>query len=159
MMLASILSLLGCNPSTPAPAKAGVSEALQYPVLLIGQASLDVRDDEAALISIRGASSLNLVERVVLDSRGDLFRVTKAEPVAGQPSPLWSMGTQSRDFAVTLAKLRRPAWEDVQQLVLEQVTAPNGVWNQSEQAVARVKSFGSVAELIEASRESWSWAR
>lgn len=159
MMLASILSLLGCNPSSPAPEKAGVSLPLAYPVLLIGQGSLDVRDDKAALISIRGASSLNLVERVILDSRGDIFRVTRAEPVKGQPSPLWSMGTQSRDFAVTLAKMRRPTWPDVQQLVLEQVTSPTGVWNQSEQAVARVKALGTVTELIEAARESWNWAR
>jgi hypothetical protein len=37
-----------------------LSAALTYPVLLIGQSSLDVRDADAALTSIPGASSLNL---------------------------------------------------------------------------------------------------
>jgi hypothetical protein len=158
-MLFSLLTLLGCDPQPPMPEKAGVSESLRYPVLLIGQASLDVRDDEAALVSIPGASSLNLVERVVLDSNGDLFRVTKADPVKGQPSPLWSMGTQSRNFTVTLAKQPRPSWPEVRRLVLEQVSAPNSTSNGNAQAVARVNAFSGVAELIEASRETWNWGR
>jgi hypothetical protein len=110
------------------PERPGVSETLQYPVLLIGQASLDVRDDEVSLISIPDASSPNLVERVVLDSRGDLYWVTKADPVKGPPSPLWSMGTQSRSFSITLATQTRPSWAELRRLVQEQLCAPSGIW-------------------------------
>ena len=157
-MLFSLLGLLGCEPRTQNPEQAGVSQPLAYPVLLIGQASLDVRDDEQSLISIPGASSLNLVERVVLDSRGDLFHVTRATPVAGQPSPLWSMGTQARNYTVILARQTRPSWAQVQRLVLDQLSAPNSIWVGSTQAAARVKALSGVTELIAASRQSWNWS-
>ena len=158
MMLCSLLGLLGCEPHAGAPEKPGISQALTYPVLLIGQASLDVRDDENALISIPGASSLNLLERVVLDSQGDLFTVTQASVVAGQASPMWSMGTQARVFSVTLVKQKRPSWAHVQRLVLEQVAKPNSIWNDDPQAKAKVQAFTDVAELLAASRTSWGWA-
>src|SRR5262249_50653270 len=100
---------------------------------------------------VRGASSLNLNERVLLDSSGDLFRVTRAELVKGQRSVLWSMGTEDQKFFVTVAKRPRPAFAEVQRLVLEQIADPR--------AQDRVKAFKDVPELIEAARESWNWGR
>jgi hypothetical protein len=136
-----------------------VSAALSYPVLLIGQGSLDVRDSEEQLISITGASSLNLMERVILDSSGRLFSVVRATPEKGS-TPLWrDMGTSPRRFAVTVSEQRKPSWMAVQELLLEQVKAPNSTWKGDPRAVAKVRSLRTVEEAIAASRESWSWMR
>jgi hypothetical protein len=136
-----------------------VSAGLRYPVLLIGQSSLDVRDSEEALTSITGASSLNLNERVILDSDGRLFEVRSAVPVAGQRSPMWDMGTSARRFAVEVSAPRQPSWADVQALVLAEVRSPRSTWKGDERAVKKVQDLTSVATLIEASRESWRWSR
>src|SRR5215472_3760525 len=119
----SAAMLIGCSgdDAAAAPKDAGVSIALRYPVLLIGQSSLDVRDSEQALTSIRGASSLNLNERVILDSDGRLFKVERAVPIAGQRSILWDMGTSSRRFYVELREERRPSWPQIQDLVVAQL--------------------------------------
>ena len=158
-ILLSLLSFLGCKSDAAAPVRAGVSTALAYPVLLIGQSSLDVRDSEAALTAVPGASTLNLNERRLLDSQGRLFKVTKALAVAGQRSILWDMGTNARDFFVEVSAQGRPAWLAIQELVLEQVRSPTSIWRGDERAVARVRALREVGELIEASRESWNWSR
>jgi hypothetical protein len=158
-MLLSLLGLLGCRRSAPPPREAGVSRELRYPVLLVGQAALDVRDSEEALTSITGASSLNLNERAILDSDGRLFAVESAVPVAGQRSPMWDMGTSARRFAVQVSAPRRPSWPEIQDLVLAEVRSPRSTWAGDERAVRKVRSLTSVPTLIEASRESWRWSR
>ena len=95
-------------------------------------------------MSKRSSSSLNLNERRVLDSRGRLYRVKRAEPIAGQRSPMWSMGAESRLYFVELVEQARPSWAQIQKLVLEQ---------------ARVRQLRGVEELIESSRQSWNWSR
>jgi hypothetical protein len=157
--LLSLAMLPGCGGDDPAPKDAGVSVSLRYPVLLIGQSSLDVRDSEQALIAIRGASGLNLVERQILDSDGRLFDVVKSVPIAGQPSPLWSMGTSDRKFRVTLAERRRPTWPQVQALVIAQLRTSGSEEEGVARASERVRATRDVPELIEASRESWRWMR
>jgi hypothetical protein len=132
---------------------------LQYPVLLIGQASLDVRDSEKALTSIRGASSLNLNERVILDSTGRLFTVTRAVPIAGQGSVMWDMGTSARLYAVTVEGKGDVPWRDVQNLVLAEVNKPASAWAGDPRAVRRVKALDDARSLIEACRESGTWTR
>src|SRR5262245_31765888 len=161
-LIAALLSLLSffCgNSNAAAPKQAGVSTALVYPVLLIGQSSLDVRDSEDALVSIPGASSLNLVERLLLDSQGRLFKVTRATVVEGPASIMLDMGTSRRRFFVEVAEQSRPSWPRIQELVLEQVRSRSSVWAGDERAVIRVRALRNVSELIEASRESWNWAR
>jgi hypothetical protein len=143
--LFSLLSLTGCKPRSRLPEAPGVSVKLAYPVLLIGQSSVDVRDSEEALISVTGASSLNLNERIILDSDGRLYKVKHAAPVSGQSSPMWSMGTKSRLFYVEVAEQARPAWAEIQRLVLEQIPG------------APVREFREIKELVEASRASWNW--
>jgi len=157
--LVSLLSIFGCKPNSSVPKQAGVSTSLTYPVLLIGQSSLDVRDSEDALISIPGASSLNLVERVLLDSQGRVFKITRAAVVEGTSSIILDMGTSRRRFFVEVAEQRRPSWLQIQELVLEQVRSGSSVWAGDERAVARVRALRGVGELIEASRESWNWTR
>ena len=158
-MLLSLLSLFGCRSRPSAPTTAGVSAALSYPVLLIGQSALDVRDSAATLTSITGASMLNLNERVILDTQGRLFDVTRAEPIAGQRSIMWDMGTSARRFFVEVKERRRPRWDDIEALVLEQVRSPRSVWAGDARAIERVHQLRDPAALIEASRESWRWAR
>ena len=158
-VLLSLLSLLGCRSRQAAPAEAGVSAPLSYPVLLIGQSSLDVRDSAEALTSIPGASMLNLNERVIVDTRGRLFDVKRAEPVAGQRSIVWDMGTSRRKFYVEVAERTRATWPDIQALVLEQVNSPRGVWRGDERAIQRVRRMKDVPALIEASRASWRWTQ
>ncbi len=128
-------------------------------MLFIGQSSLDGRDSEAALTSTPGASSLNLVERRILDSQGRLFDVTRALPVEGQRSIAWDMGTSARRYFVELSPPRRPAWSGIEALVLEQVRSPTGIWAGDARAVRRVESLRDARALIEASREAWNWAR
>jgi len=156
--LLSLLPLTGCTPKSSAPAP-GVSVPLAYPVLLIGQRSLDVRDSEEELISIRGASSLNLMERVLLDSEGRLFAVARAEPAAGAKPILLDMGTSPRRHAVEIRERPKPSFAEIRSLVLEQVSDPASVWAGDPRAVEKVRSLSSVGELIEACREAWNWMR
>ena len=157
--LLSLLSFFGRKQNAAVPKQASVSTALVYPVLLIGQSSLDVRDSEDALVSVPGASSLNLVERLLPDSQGRLFKVKRATVVEGKQTIMLDMGTIRRRYFVELAEQNRPSWPRIQELVLEQVRSPTSVWSGDERAVDRVRALRSVGELIEASRESWNWAR
>lgn len=158
-VLLALASLLGCKPDAPPPARPGVSIPLSYPVLLIGQSSLDVRDSQEALTSIPGASSLNLVERRILDAEGRLYEVNRALLVEGQRSIVWDMGTSARHYFVEVSSPRRPAWSEIEALVLEQVRSPAGIWAGDDRAVRRVRSLRDAGALIDASRESWNWAR
>lgn len=158
-ILAMASFLPGCGSGKPAPDKPGVTQPLRYPVLLIGQATVDVRDSEVELTTIRGASSVNLVERAILDSDGRLFRVVRAQPIAGERSILWDMGTSPRRFHVEVALDGRPSWSEVQARVVAEVRNPRSIWNGDARAVSRVLACRDAAELIEASRESWNWAR
>jgi hypothetical protein len=157
--LLALVGLPGCGGEDAAPKEGGVSMALRYPVLLIGQSSLDVRDSAEDLYSIPGASTMNLVERSIIDSDGRLFRVVRAVPVAGQRSILWDMGTSRRDSYVEVAAAGRPPWPEIQARVIEQLRSPTSIWAGDERALARVREMRDVPELIAASRESRSWAR
>jgi len=149
---------MGCKASgPPEPTTAGVSMALQYPVLLIGQASLDVRESEQALTSIRGDSSLNLNERVILDSAGRLFTVTRAVPIAGQRSVMWDMGTSARLYALTVEGKGDVRWRDVQNLVLAEVNRPSSTWAGDPRAVRHVQALTDARSLIAACRDTWAW--
>ena len=164
-LLALVVPLVlcgGCRPSAAdrsPPPPPGTNVALTYPVILIGQGSLDVRDSEARLISFSLASGLNPLERVVLDSDGRLFEITSATPEAGSESPWLSMGNKPRRHAVQLREKSKPSWSQVQSLLLQQVRHPQSLWAGDARAVAKVQSLRSVSEAIAACRESYQWAR
>lgn len=162
LSLFSLFSLKGCKPAST-PAKPGVSIELRYPVLLIGQRKFDVRDSEAQLINVPGASSLSLYERILLDSEGRLFEVLSARPEAGSKSILLDMGTGSRRFEVIVKEKKKPSFSQVQELVLAQINAPNSIWSDdpaaADKAVAKIRSLRNVEELIAACREYWNWTR
>lgn len=159
----SLFSLKGCKPAPPPPAVAGVSIELKYPVLLIGQKTFDVRDSEASLINVPGASSLNLIERVILDSDGRLFEVVSARPEAGSKPILLDMGTSPRRFEVVLREKSKPSFETVQELALAAIHAPNSIWSDdpgyTAKAEAAIRSVKSIEELIASCREYWNWIR
>lgn len=161
--LFSLLLLKGCKPAPPPPAVAGVSIGLRYPVLLIGQNTFDVRDSEAELVNVPGASSLNLVERVILDSDGRLFEVVGARVEAGSKPVLLDMGTSRRRHEVVLRELRKPSFEKLQKLILAEVHAPHSYWSDepgyAEKAEAKIRSLRTVEELIAACGEYWNWTR
>lgn len=160
--LLSLLPLKGCKPAPP-PAVAGVSIDLRYPVLLIGQKTFDVRNSEAELINVPGASSLNLIERVILDSDGRLFEVVSARVEAGAKPVLLDMGTSRRRHEVVLRELKKPSFEKVQELALAEIRAPNSYWSDepgyAAKAEARIRSLHNVEELIVACGEYWNWTR
>lgn len=161
--LLSLLPLKGCKPAPPPPAVAGVSIALRYPVLLIGQKTFDVRESEAELINVPGASGLNLIERVILDSDGRLFEVVSARPEAGSKPVLLDMGTSPRRHEVVLRERQRPSFEQLQKLALAEIHAPHSYWSDepgyAAKAEAKIRSLRTVEELIAACGEYWNWTR
>jgi hypothetical protein len=164
-LLAALLSLLplkGCKPPPPPPV-AGVSIALRYPVLLIGQKTFDVRDSDAALIDVPGASSLSLSERVILDSDGRLFEVVSARPEKGSKPFFLDMGTGPRRFEVVLREKKKPTFSKIQELALAQINAPNSIWQDDPEytakANAKIRSLRTVEELIAECGAYWNWIR
>lgn len=157
--LLSLLALKGCKPAPPPPLSVGVSHKLAYPVLLIGQNSLDVRDSEDDLTHIIPSSGMNLLERLILDSDGRLFEVTRAESEPGSKSIWLDWGTGPRRFGIEVGERRKPDLATIRDLLLEQVKAENSIWNGDPKAVAQVESINSVAGAIEACRTSWEWMR
>jgi|SRR5215471_18593717 len=152
--------LTGCSsPAKKVYTEAGTSLPLVYPVLLIGQNTVDVRDDMKTLVSTSLSSSLNFVERKLVDSSGAIFEVKSATPV-GAGKPWWSdMGTSQRSHFLELEKSRSYGFAEVKRLLLEQVESERSVWRGDAKAVARVRGFTNVAEVIDASRRSWEWAQ
>lgn len=134
--LLSLLALKGCKPAPTPPLSVGVSHKLAYPVLLIGQKSLDVRDSD-----------------------GRLFEVTRAESEPGSKSIWLDWGTGPRRFGIEVGERRKPDLATIRDLLLEQVKAENSIWNGDPKAVAQVESINSVAGAIEACRTSWEWMR
>ena len=96
-ILLSLTLLTGCRsakPSAPsAPSSPGTSVKLVYPVVLIGQGSLTVRDDELTLTTTTLASGLNFLERRIVDSTGAVYEI-KSSAAVDPASPWWrDMGT------------------------------------------------------------------
>ena len=161
-LLAALLSLLpfqGCKPAPSEAKEAGVSASLVYPVILIGQSTVDVRDSEEALVSVNGTSSLSLQERVILDSDGRLFTVVRVTEIGKRKPFFIDLGTSTRRFFVEVKERRKPSWDTIIKMVLDQVKSPASVWEGNERAVNRVKSLTTLKDLIAACRETWTWAQ
>ena len=92
-----------------------------------------------------------------LDADGRLFPVTSAEPIAGQGWMILDMGTSDRRLYVEVGAPSRPAWPEIEALVLEQVRSPQSTLAGNERAVQRVHELHDVKTLIEAAREFWNW--
>ncbi len=151
--------LTGCRAAKPvAPVAPGTSLTMAYPVVLIGQGNITVRDDEAALTSTTLASGLNFTECKIADSAGAVYAI-KAAPVVGPSSAWWrDMGTSQQAHFLEVERHPKSSLEDIKLLLLEQIASPQGVWAGNPNAVAKVKAFKNVPRLIFAARESWDWS-
>ena len=152
--------LTGCSsPVKKVYSEPGTSASLNYPVLLVGQNTVDVRDDMKTLVSTSLSSGLNFVERKIVDSSGAIFEVKSATPV-GEEKPWWSdMGTSQRSHFLELHKTKGSGLAEAKRLILEQVQSERSSWRADTKAVARVKSYKTMTELIEACRRSWEWSQ
>src|SRR5215467_10792886 len=98
--------LTGCRTKETIPASPGTSLPLSYPVILIGQNNVDVRDDLTALTSASLAGGMNFVERKIVDSAGSIYEVKKAA-VVGNAKAWWrDMGTSQQRYFLELRNVR-----------------------------------------------------
>ena len=107
---------------------------------------------------INSASSVNLVERLLLDSQGRLFKATSATVVKGLQSIILDVGTSRRRYSFEVAEQYRPSWQQIQELALEQVRSSSSVWAGDARAVAACARCAAL-KLNRTSRESWNWTR
>lgn len=161
IVLAALMSLLtGCSTRSAPPANPGVSLRLSYPVLLVSDRNLAVKDDEASLTTTNGASGLNFLEYQIIDSDGKRCSVKKVTDF-GKRSALLDMGTTPFRIFLELKCKGNLSIRDAKALVLNAALAPNGVVSGTdhgaEVAKQRIESCTSVAQLIDACRKTWEW--
>jgi hypothetical protein len=159
-MLGALISLLtGCGrkpPSQPPPDKPGVSIALSYPVLLVGERDLKVKNDEASLIttSVAGGGEYYGGYRFI-DSAGNEYAARKATPF-GRKSAWRDMGTSPYEVFLELKPKGRISLAKAKADALAAAVEPGpAVIGQDgrEVATAKIGGTNSFPELIEACRD------
>ena len=156
-MLSAIISLLtGCGKSqsatapSPPPKAPGVSVALKYPVLLIGERDLRIKDDQDSLITTTVASGgLYYASYVFIDSDGNQFSLKSA--TAFNQTPAWrDMGTSPYQAFIELAPQGKIDLQKARDLALEALFKP-GDLDEKTKAIAgsRVNAASSFQELIQ----------
>ena len=162
-MLTAILSFLtGCLPRPaplpPKPERPGLTYALQYPVLLLFERRVEVRDDEQSLLTTRITTGLNFREARIVEPSGGLSTVARVTPF-GQKSWLLDMGTSPFQMFLDLRRGKPLPLDKAKALVMEVVHQPYGAYADSprslQNATEKVNACRTVRELIEACRESW----
>ena len=142
-MLFSLLT--GCKPEVAeVPTKPGVSVAVRYPVVLVGQGRVVVKDNELDLTTTTVASGLNFPEFTLLDSTGARFAIGRVTDF-DRKSTILDMGTTPYRVYLPLKVEGTVGLGEAKRLV---------TWGKSVPAVASTTSMG---ELIEACRRSWEW--
>ena len=161
-LLVALGLLSGCAPKQAVqavPTEPGTSLPLAYPVVLVGEHTVTVRDDMQTLVSASLSSGISFKARRIIDSTGAIFEV-KRETVVGDTKPWWSdMGTSQQSHYLELVKARDSGLAAARKLVLDEVRSPQSVWEGNPQAVARVESFSTISEFIAGCSESWKWSR
>ncbi len=163
-MLSALISLLtGCakkpEPQAPAPPpeKPGVSIPLHYPVLLIGERDLQVKDDEASLITTSVASGgIYYGDYVFLDSSGVEYAAKNATAF-GRKSAWLDMGTSHFQVFLEIQSKGPLALNKAKALAIEAATRPlvdgGGADQWIEIAKSKIGAVASYPELIEACRD------
>lgn len=101
--LCVVLAMLaGCRSKPEIPTQPGTSLPLSYPVVLVGQGSVDVRDDAATLTSATLASGMNFRERKLIDSSGKIYEVKNATIVNNARAWWRDMGTSQQSYFLQL---------------------------------------------------------
>jgi hypothetical protein len=167
MKLTALFSLLtGCGGSKPeAPAGPGTSIQLQYPVLLAGGESSDIRvvDDVVTLTTAKMSAGAVYMNLRILDAGGKLYEVVKETKPDGR-SPAWrDLGTSSYRVHLELKRLRDPSLDQAKQVVLEVIQSPRSLWSLYpggvEIAAGKVRAFDTLPALIEGCRGASEWTR
>ena len=153
MNLSGLFSLLpGCAPKPPQGP--GVSTALQYPVLLLGQHRVVVKPDESKLTATNIASGLNFPEFTLIDSAGRRFSIPRVTEF-GKTSGLLDMGTSRFHVYLHLKSAGQPSLAELKSLV-KQTLRPDAVKDHTA-AVRKIDAATSPAHLIEICATSWDW--
>lgn len=160
ILLAALMSLVGCS-ARSAPATApGVSVELSYPVLLVSDRNLIVKDDEASLTTTTAASGVNFTEYKIIDSSGKKLSVVKVTSF-GKRSEFLDMGTTPFRVFLEVKRESKPSLEDIKELVVKAALAPNGIASGTDHgaeiAKQRIDAGKSLSQVIDACRKTWEW--
>jgi hypothetical protein len=144
--LGVLLSVLtGCGPKpAEVPAGPGVSVKFNYPVLLVGQGRLVVKDDLLDLTTTTVASGLNFPEFALVDSNGRKYSVERVTDF-GRKSTILDMGTTQYRVFLQLKD------EGELSLAAAKALVSGG------RSIPAVNSTQSLRELIAACSKSWEW--
>jgi hypothetical protein len=160
IVLAGLMSLLtGCSARSAPATTPGVSLELSYPVLLVSDRNLIVKDDEASLTTTTAASGVNFPEYKIIDSSGRALSVVKVTSF-GKRSEFLDMGTTPFRVFLELKRESKLSIEDIKELVANAALAPNGIvsgTNGAEIAKQRIDACKSLSQLIDACRKTWEW--
>jgi len=154
--------LTGCvaKPPKSPPANPGTSLSLSYPVLLVGDRNLVVRDDENSLITTTVASGLNFPQYSIIDSAGAEYSVVGVTEF-GRKSLFSDMGTRPYQVFLELKRRGTISVADAKALTLKTALEPNGLTSGTahgeEIARQRIDACQTFAQLIEACRKTWEW--
>jgi hypothetical protein len=156
-MFSALISLLtGCktSPPTPPPKKPGVSIALNYPVVLVGDRRLIVKDDEPSLITTTVSSGVGFPEYRFIDSSGTQYSVKRVTEF-GRKNAFLNMGTSPFQVFLELKSEGKISLEKAKSVALEAALKPEGVLGPhgKEIATERIHGAKSVPDLIEVCRD------
>ena len=163
-MLSALISLLtGCarRPAEPpSPKGPGASAPLIYPVLLAGERTLGVKDDEESLTTTTVASGLNFPQFKVIDSGGTEYSIRRVTEF-GKRSTFLDMGTNPFRVFLEMKWDGKISLTDAKALVLAVALEPNGLVSGTAHgaqiATQRIQGVQSFDELIQVCRKTWEW--
>ncbi|HLK61904.1 MAG TPA: hypothetical protein VKU19_00595 [Bryobacteraceae bacterium] len=151
-MLSTVLWLLGgCVGKRPAavPEGPGLSIPVTFPVILVGDRNVVVKEDEQSLITTTVASGLNFPQFQMLDAAGVRYSIHKVTEF-GRRSLLRDLGTGQYQVYLDLKREGQLSLDRAQAIVLD--AAPN-----RNAAAERIRAVRSFSGLIEQCRKSWEW--
>lgn len=158
-MLSAFLSLLtGCaEKSAPSPKAPGVSLRLSYPVLLVGERNLLVKDDERTLITTSVASGGVYYSAYRFIDSASMQYVVKNATAFGKKSVFFDMGTTPFQVFLDLKPVGKIGLAKARSIVLAAATKPEGAIGPHGKEIATDKVGGakSIRELIEVGRNPW----
>lgn len=163
-LLTALLSLLtACAPKPkpapePAPTKPGVSLPLNYPVALVDERDIRVKDDESTLITTSVASGgVYYPSYRFIDSQGIEYSVVNVTSF-GRKSAIFDMGTSRFQVFLQLKSKGSIPLAKAKTLMLASVLKPEEetIDPQRKQfATDRFQNATSFPDLIEIARDPW----
>ena len=160
-MIGALLSLFsGCSEKLAEPTKEpGMSLELRYPVLLVGERNLIVKNDEASLITTSVANGgVYYASYTFIDSARTEYVVKKATAI-GQKSVWMDMGTSRFKVFLEMKSKGRIGLEQAKAMALAAATTPDVAVTGAhgkEIATSKIGRAKTFSELIEACRDPWA---